>query len=110
MNFSLQPIRNFETKCGPASHVLLKDVTRLSPCDMLVADTRGAVVLFCDGQILVRKCSLSGKTSRVTALEVQETGCEWNKFNLASINLKNYLTYCIGGERCFIFLMFENSV
>ena len=46
---------------------------------MLVADTRGAVVLFCDGQILVRQCSLSGKTSRVTALEVQETGCKLEK-------------------------------
>ena len=53
---------------------MLKDITRLSPCDMLVADTRGTVVLFCDGQILVRRFSLSGKTSRVTALEVQETG------------------------------------
>jgi len=59
---------------------MLKDITRLSPCDMLVADTRGAVVLFCDGQILVRRFSLSGKTTRVTALEVQETGCKFEYF------------------------------
>ena len=73
-SYLLQPVRTLETKCGPGTHVLLKDITRLSPCDMLVADTRGAVVLFCDGQILVRRCSLTGKTARVTALEVQETG------------------------------------
>ncbi|XP_076819120.1 uncharacterized protein LOC143464940 [Clavelina lepadiformis] len=69
----LEPQRCLETKCGPATNVLLKDVTRLCPCDMIVSDTRGSVVLFCDGQILIRKCSISGKASRVSALEVQET-------------------------------------
>nr|CAB3262584.1 uncharacterized protein LOC100180624 [Phallusia mammillata] len=70
---TLQMKRSLETKCGPALHVVLKDVTRLSPCDMLVADTRGSVVLFCDGQILNRKGSVSGKSSQITAVEIQET-------------------------------------
>ncbi|XP_078481843.1 uncharacterized protein LOC100180624 [Ciona intestinalis] len=70
---TLKPVRSLETKCGPALHVLLRDLTRLSPCDMLVGDARGSVVLFCDGQILDRRGTFSGKSSRITALSAQET-------------------------------------
>uniref|UniRef100_H2ZNQ7 Uncharacterized protein n=1 Tax=Ciona savignyi TaxID=51511 RepID=H2ZNQ7_CIOSA len=69
----LKLVRSLETKCGPALHVVLRDMTRLSPCDMIVGDTRGSVVLFCDGQILDRRGCLSGKSSRITSLQVQET-------------------------------------
>ena len=70
---SLQLQRSLETKCGPAFHVLVHDVTRLPPCDLLVADNRGSLVLFCDGQISKQTGSVSGATSQIVGLEVQET-------------------------------------
>ena len=76
----LQLQRSLETKSGPAMHVLLRDVTRLSPCDMLVGDSHGTVVLFCDGQILQHKGTLSGKINKVTALEVNETACMYSYY------------------------------
>ena len=43
---------------------------------MLVGDSHGTVVLFCDGQISQHRSTPSGKINKVTALEVHETACE----------------------------------
>ena len=46
---------SLETKGGPIQTLAVHDVTRLSASDLIVADSRGRVTVFCNDQILCRK-------------------------------------------------------
>ena len=54
-HFLLQCIASYETKGGPIQTVRVDDVTKLSASDLVVADSRGIVTIFCNEQILTRK-------------------------------------------------------
>lgn len=50
-----QVMNTLETKGGPIQSQLIHDTTRLNGVDIVVADSRGLVTLFSNGQILKRK-------------------------------------------------------
>ena len=46
---------SYETKSGPIQALVVHDVTRLSGGDVVTADSRGVVTVFCNEHILCRK-------------------------------------------------------
>ncbi|XP_039267067.1 uncharacterized protein LOC120342345 [Styela clava] len=64
-------VRSLETKCGPVFHLQLHDIIRLVSQDLIAADSRGSVTLFCNGQIFMR--TMPDKAAGITALQIHET-------------------------------------
>lgn len=70
---SLKPKSCLETKGGPIQNLLLHDVTRFFNNDVIVADSKGTVTVFCNEQILNRK-SLSDQCLHFLKVEQNALG------------------------------------
>lgn len=68
---TITSVRSLETKCGPIFHLKLHDIIRLVSQDLIAADSRGSVTLFCNGQIFMR--TMPDKAAGITALQIHET-------------------------------------
>jgi len=70
INSTLTYEKRLEAKCGSILHLLLYDLARLSPNDLIVADNRGSVIFFFDGQILDRSLETALTNNGVTSVAV----------------------------------------
>lgn len=67
----ISPVRSLETKCGPIFHLRLHDIIRLKSKDLIAADSRGSVTVFCNGQIFMR--TMLEKPAGICDLQIYET-------------------------------------
>ena len=63
-----------ETKGGPIQHVHLYNVTCLTSDDVVVADSKGLVTVFHDGQILMRK---PVSAHNIAALQIEKDASKY---------------------------------
>lgn len=69
---NIKCVRSLETKCGAIFHLRLHDVIRLMSQDLVTADSRGSVTVFCHGQIFMR--TMPEKPAGIKALQIHESG------------------------------------
>ncbi|XP_033107943.1 uncharacterized protein LOC117109668 [Anneissia japonica] len=70
---TLQMKLSLETKGGPIQTLMAYDVSKLGSTDLITADSRGMVTIFCNGQISARK-SLSKDSVNCLQIDDDATG------------------------------------
>lgn len=82
----VQRLISLETKGGPIQAMAAHNITKLSNIDLIVADSKGMVTIFCDNQILCRKAV---SKSSIECLQILQDSCKYTDLT----NLKTLTNY-----------------